>query len=106
MSKKIDKIVKSFIKEINSFINIKYAYVFGSYVNGRYLKDSDIDIAIFSPDINRKNKINYLKKILMKISKYKTDIQPILFNLEDYNSPDNQLIKKEIKQKGRIIFKR
>ena len=46
VDKTIIEIVKNYINKIPNNINIKKAYLFGSYAKGLDKKDSDIDIAI------------------------------------------------------------
>ncbi len=43
-------IVLRFLKILSNHIEIQEAYVFGSYVKGTWLRDSDIDLIIVSKD--------------------------------------------------------
>src|SRR3989339_178768 len=104
MSKKINRKIKQYLKEINSLLPIKYAYVFGSYMNKHYDPlASDIDIAIFSNTINIKNRHDYTKMCIKSIFKYHLDIQPLLFNTRDLVATGNTFIEQEIKTRGHKI---
>ncbi len=102
MSKKIDSKIKLFLSEITKILNIEKVYVFGSYITKKYRTNySDIDIAIFSRDINDKNKFFFQAKILSLITKYKIDIQPLLFNINELNN--DSFVLSEIINKGKLI---
>ena len=83
------------VEIINRFVqmlkqdNIKIFKVilFGSYAKGGYTKDSDIDLAIISPDFNTSECLENTSKLLLKAVKLKADIQTIPFSIEEYNSP-------------------
>jgi len=54
------EVVKKFLKEVSKRFKIEKAYVFGSYVKGTWLKGSDIDLVIVSPDFGD---IPFLKRL-------------------------------------------
>lgn len=76
------------VKEYFNFLkdqkyNVSKAYIFGSYANGKYDEDSDIDLAI----IFSRLKNSFLMQIeLMKLSrKFDTKIEPHPFDEADFN---------------------
>lgn len=79
------KIVKKYISHLkdNQF-NIQKAYIFGSYVKGKYHEDSDIDLAIVMNDLSN----SFLTQVeLMKISrKFDARIEPHPFEESDFNA--------------------
>ena len=78
------EIVKKYINYlIKSKYNIKKAYVFGSYANGRFHEDSDIDLAIVLSNLSN----SFVMQIeLMKLSrKFDTRIEPHPFDESDFN---------------------
>ncbi|MFH0925376.1 MAG: nucleotidyltransferase domain-containing protein [bacterium] len=101
MSERINEKIKEYLQELSNFLLIKYVYVYGSYANEKYDPEkSDIDLAIFSKQVTSENRHEYIKKCLRAISKYKLDIQPLVFSVEDYLSSSNDFIKNEVKNKG------
>ncbi len=106
ISPEIRKAIMSYIGEINNICSIDKAIVFGSYASGHHSLNSDIDIAIFSREINDNNRLEFTKTFFMKIDKYKLDIQPLAFALTDLMNENNDFIINEIKNKGIEIYSR
>jgi len=80
----------------NNF-NVQKAYLFGSYVNGKYNEDSDIDLAI----VMKKLSNSFTAQVeLMKISrKFDTRIEPHPFEESDFNATNpfaNEILNKGI----------
>jgi len=77
--------------------------LFGSYAKGSAGKDSDIDIAIISPDFGK----DYIEEavILKEISEdIDLDISPRPYSLEEYkNIKQGQFLYDEIVSKGKPI---
>lgn len=102
--KQITRIVKSFIKAIKETdIKVEATIVFGSYAQNRADENSDIDIAVISPDFGKdfvKESI-MLKKISMKID---YDISPRPYSIEEYkNAKEGDFLFQEIIQKGKLV---
>lgn len=78
------KIVKKYVNYLKANkYNIKKAFVFGSYANGRFHEDSDIDLAIVLSNLSN----SFIMQIeLMKLSrKFDTRIEPHPFDESDFN---------------------
>jgi predicted nucleotidyltransferase len=41
------------LKELARHVSVRRAFLFGSYVTGTATEDSDIDLAVFSPDVEK-----------------------------------------------------
>lgn len=52
ISKEILNSINDFVEEIRKHYNISEIILFGSYANGNYNEDSDIDIAVISDDFD------------------------------------------------------
>lgn len=78
--------------------------LFGSYANGNADKDSDIDIAIISPDLGQDSfdEALMLKKLTRGID---LDISPRPYSEEQYQvASQSDFLYDEIIQKGRVVF--
>jgi len=94
------KILREYLKDLETVCHVDKAIMFGSYAAGMAGRHSDIDIAIFSRNVDKKNRLAILSKAIMLIDRFKTDIQPIIFSYNDYLSNDNDFIVEQIKKKG------
>ncbi|MHB1044272.1 MAG: nucleotidyltransferase domain-containing protein [Eubacteriales bacterium] len=105
MAKKhVEVIVKEYIKAIRARnIRVEKAILFGSYAKGKATKDSDIDIAVISPDFGK----DYIEEAVMlkEISEgIDLDISPRPYSLEEYRtSGRGQFLHDEILGKGKSI---
>jgi predicted nucleotidyltransferase len=85
----INNAVREYISELSNEIPVQKAILFGSYANGNYTKDSDVDLAIFSDYFERISRIEGIKFLLSRARKYvKMDFQPIPFTYRDYIERD------------------
>lgn len=90
--------VKKFIEETQrNHIHILKAYLYGSYARGTARKDSDIDIALISPDFSGNRYVDSLKIIPFR-RKIDSRIEPVTFKPEDFNETDP--LAAEIKNYG------
>ena len=97
VKKHVEIIVSKYINALKSRnIRVEKAILFGSYAKGNEGKDSDIDIAIISPDFGH----DYLEEAVMlkEISEdIDLDISPRPYSLEDYrNGKRGQFLYDEI----------
>ena len=100
ISNKLKRILAAYILEANKLCHIDKAILFGSHSRGKARKNSDIDIALFSRDVNSTNRLEIMTELFMLITKFKVDIQPVVFSYKDYLKEDNNFISNEIKKKG------
>jgi uncharacterized protein len=85
----INNAVREYISELSKEIPVQKAILFGSYANGNYTKDSDVDLAIFSDYFEGRSRIDGIKFLLSRARKYaKMDFQPIPFTYRDYIESD------------------
>ena len=62
----VNRIARRTTKLLKNYVRLKAGYLFGSYVNGNPHKYSDIDLAFFSPSVNRmgiEEKISLISKV-------------------------------------------
>ena len=84
---KLIKTIDKFIKETNKRFAIKRVVLFGSFVDGRYKKYSDIDLALVSKNFTG-NRFLDKDKIRKYIVAVNTDISPMPFRPEDFTTDD------------------
>ena len=96
----IINVLRRYLKEVEKICHIEKAFIFGSYAHGRAGKHSDIDMAIFSRNVNDANRLEVMTEALVLINKFKLDIQPLVFSYDDFLNEDNEFISNEIKRNG------
>lgn len=99
--KQIRKVVTDFIKAVKERdIKIEAAFLFGSYAQNKADKDSDIDVAVISPDFGKDffDECVLLKEISERVD---FDISPRAYSVEEYqNATKGDFLWHEIIQKG------
>jgi len=96
----IINILLRYLDDVERICHVDKAFIFGSYAHGRAGKQSDIDMAIFSRNVNDGNRLEVMTEAVALINKFKIDIQPLVFSYDDFLSEDNDFISNEIKRKG------
>jgi predicted nucleotidyltransferase len=77
-------IAKEYLEKVKSRIPVDRAYLFGSYAKGSFNKDSDVDIAVFSPVFESMTRIEGLTLLLMLALGFDADLQPQPFTAQDF----------------------
>ena len=100
MGKKADIRVKDFIRRVRKKYKIETAILFGSRARGDYLKDSDYDIILVSPNFKG---IFFTKRIsnMYEFWKYyPLDIEPICYTPEEFKKKSKQIgiVRQAIKE--------
>ena len=91
----IMEIVQQYVEEVCKNYKIEAIFLFGSYAKGTEHKDSDIDIAIITDDIE--NDIFDEELNLMKLRRnIDTRIEPHLIRIEDYRNVETPFIQEVI----------
>jgi uncharacterized protein len=97
--------IKKYIQFLGTQIEIEKIILFGSYVKGDATSESDIDVAVVSPQLG---KAPLLEKMKLYEWRYDADvmldIQPVPIGLHEYESASNFFIQ-EIKNTGIDITK-
>nr|WP_255419877.1 nucleotidyltransferase domain-containing protein [Moorella sp. Hama-1] len=84
-------------------IRVDRAILFGSYASGKAREDSDIDVAIISPDLGRDRieEMVVLKKLAEQVD---YDLSPRPYSLDQYcNAKRGDFLHDEIIRKGKAI---
>jgi predicted nucleotidyltransferase len=93
-------ILQRYLDDVEGICHVDKAFVFGSHARGRAGENSDIDMAIFSRNINDGNRLEVMTKVIALITKFKLDIQPLVFSYDDYHREENDFISNEVKKNG------
>lgn len=80
-------ILDAAVKKLEDSFRIHRVYVFGSYAQGRATSDSDIDIAVVSPDFG-KNVIKEGSKVLLLLAKVDTRFEPKVYSIQEYEETE------------------
>jgi len=72
---------------VKAEIAVEKVILFGSYAKGTFTEDSDIDLAIVSPDFDESNCIDNMTLLLCIANRLKADIQSMPFSVEEYREP-------------------
>lgn len=83
----IQAIIADYINKVGSQIPIKKAVLFGSYANGTFKQDSDIDLAIFSEYFDKMASIDAFRFLFLQAMDYGVDLQPQAFTVENFENP-------------------
>ena len=106
VKRKIDKqileSVRTYLTKVSEFYKIDDALIFGSYAKGTQHKDSDIDLAIISRDVN--DRITDMGKMFALTWGINTSIEPYPINTEDYKSNSISPIISEIIRTGVPVY--
>jgi uncharacterized protein len=78
------EVMNNYVNRLKQQIPVEKAILFGSYVKGNYSKDSDVDLAVFSPAFESMTRVDGLTFLLMQALSYRIDIQPQPYTMKDY----------------------
>ena len=106
MAKKpIEVSIKKYLETLRARnIRIKKAILYGSYANGKADKDSDIDLAIISPDFGNDSfdEAIMLRKLTRGID---LDISPRPYSIKQYQeAKKGDFLYDEIIRKGKVVY--
>lgn len=96
----IEAIVRTYVKEVEKDYRVTSAIVFGSYAQGTANEESDIDLAIISPDFKNYPEMELLKKLSRKTLFVDTSLEVLAFTPEELAAPDPRSLTYQIKTKG------
>ena len=77
-------VTTDYINKLKQQIPVEKVVLFGSCVKGNYSKDSDVDLAVFSPVFDSMTRVDGLTFLLMQALGYNIDIQAQPYTMKDY----------------------
>ncbi len=92
------KTIRSFLDKLRrSGLHISKAYLFGSYARGQADKQSDIDVAIISPQISN-DRFEERVRLTTLAASIDVRLEPLPFNLDSFS--DDDPFVRQIKDEG------
>lgn len=98
--------IQDFVKRLkDDNINVSKAVLFGSYARGNPHEDSDIDLAIISPDFSKMGYIERLEFLGRKALKHNHLLEPLGYSPQEFSEEDtpSPLISL-IRNTGKVIY--
>lgn len=102
MARRIDSRLKDLIikyaEAVNYLLDLNEIYIFGSYANGDYNEDSDIDVAFFIPDKEIKDRFFTEVELMKRRRSFDLRIEPHIVTSDEVGSDfATSIIKSGIK---------
>lgn len=102
------KIINHYINALQKKINIHGVLLFGSFAWGQPTENSDIDLAIISPDFNKKQFSNRLQWLSRMRDDYSCQIamDVVGYTPKEFSQVENQsIIMAKAKKSGKWIYR-
>jgi uncharacterized protein len=100
----LEESIRSFANLLKERIRLEALILYGSYARGNAYDDSDIDIAVISPDFERLP-VNRRQEIIAEFSVHRDRrITPIGYPSSEYHNPGPQSFLREIIETGRVVY--
>ncbi|MCG2692324.1 nucleotidyltransferase domain-containing protein [Microgenomates group bacterium] len=105
--KKIDRIIKIYLKDLSKRIKVNKAILFGSALSGKYNQDSDIDLLILSSSFAKMDDSERFDLLYSARKNQETQSNPMdIFGLtpDEYFKASHLSVAGEIKETGKEVF--
>ena len=96
----IKRIVRDLVQEVSGDYKVTGAILFGSYARGNPREESDIDVAIISPDFQGRPEMEILQYLSRKAMKIDTALEVVAFSQRDLQSADPRSFSYQVKKYG------
>ena len=103
-SERTDQIWR-FLDYVREQINVERAILYGSSARGQTHPDSDIDLAVLSPDFANLDMLARLRLLLRAAWKAGTDwIEPVGYTVQEFDASQPGTFVEEIKRHGIVVY--
>jgi predicted nucleotidyltransferase len=100
----LNEIVSDFVRRLESGIRVEAIVLYGSYARGTAYEDSDIDLAVISPDFERVP-LYRRQEIIADLTLHRADgISPIGYPSSEYHNPGPHSFLREIIRTGKVVY--
>ena len=98
----VDQMIASYLDRVRLTIPVTAAYLYGSYVSGEADVDSDIDLAVVSPEFGRnvREEMGFLLGACWPDANL---IEAIPFSVEEHENPSRGSFIREVLKTGRRV---
>ncbi len=96
--------IDDFIRRLRTSLSVERVILFGSYAKGTAQEDSDIDVAVFSPDFEGLSSWECQEWISKASVGRAYRISPIGFPSSAYRNPLKRSFLREILRTGKVVF--
>ena len=97
-------VLKAYISDLEKDLAIQRVVLFGSYAQGDYRTDSDIDVAVFSDSFRGRRFVDAVSFLLSKSRRHRVDLEPLGFTFEEYLDSEGNDFVQQIKKEGVEIY--
>ena len=102
--KNIKDLIRRFADLLSKDLRVQKIILFGSYASGREHKNSDIDIAVVSPDLGKRNELEEMTYLLKKAHQIDFDLEPHPYNPKELKHPEKGSFAFEILKTGKVVY--
>lgn len=102
--KNIKRIVQLFVDILSKEIRVKKVILFGSYAGGHPHRDSDVDVAVISPDLGKRNEMEEMTLLLKKAHEVDLDLEPHPYHPRELQHPEKSSFIYEILRTGKVVY--
>ena len=96
--------IDTFVALLEKGLRIEAIILFGSYARGNAYEDSDIDLAVISPDFEGLA-INHRQTMIAHLSVHRPwGIAPIGYPSSEYHNPGPHSFLREIIRTGKVVY--
>lgn len=104
-NEELNVIINNYGKQLETLFDGIEIRLFGSYLNNSANPDSDIDLAIISPDFNGIDYITALKLLNRLKNNICIDIEAIPIAYDDFINPKLGSIAYEVTKNSKLVYK-
>jgi|SRR6266542_1917308 len=100
----LDRSISRFVELLGRRIRVEAIVLYGSYANGEPNEDSDIDVAVISPDFEGVPMWRRQEIIAEPTLDRDRRLAPIGYPSSEYHNPGRQSFLGEIMRTGRVVY--
>jgi uncharacterized protein len=102
----LERSISRFIEMLSGVIRIEAVVLYGSYASGMATEDSDIDLAVISPDFEGVPLWRRQEIIAGHTLDRDRRLAPIGYPSSEYHNPGRHSFLREIMKTGRVVYPR
>jgi len=100
----LDTAIREFVRLLEKGLKIEAIVLFGSHARGTSYEDSDIDLAVISPDFEGVP-MNRRQEMIADLSVHRPyNLSPIGYPSSEYHNPGPHSFLREIVVTGKVVY--